>query len=355
MIVRDEEEHLGACLASLTGVVDEIIVVDTGSVDASVEIAEAHGALVSHAPWTDDFAAARNAALALTTGRWVLSIDADERLEPVTRQEVETLLEAAAEVALVVRLRPLLHYTPTLEYRLWRNDPRIRWEGMIHEKVIRGIEAVAAAEGSAIGMCQLTLEHVGYDGDQSRKHLRNLPLLEAQLAREPSNIYNWRHLARVLTALGRHDEAEQALENAVALARTKLDEHGGVAWADLVRVRHERGADVAELLAEGRARWPDNWLLVWIEGHVHLEAGRNAEARDCFARLVAVDVEALPNDVAYDDRIFGAFSYACLGLAAFRLGNYAEAAAAFGQAEALEPEVPDHRVKRLLAASKAGS
>jgi glycosyltransferase involved in cell wall biosynthesis len=352
MIVRDEEAHLAACLASLTGVVDEIVVVDTGSEDASVDIAAAYGARVAHATWANDFAAARNTALALTRGRWVLSIDADERLEPVTRHEVETLLVPAEEVALMVRLRPLRHYTPSLEYRLWRNDPRVRWEGVIHEKVIPCLRAVAAADGRTIGTCDLTLEHVGYDGDQTRKHLRNLPLLEAQLAVEPDNIYNWRHLARVLTAVGRADEAERALEHAVDLARSKLDEHGSVAWADLVRVRHERGDDVGELLAEGRARWPENWLLVWIEGHVHLKAGRYAAARDCFTILVEVDITTLPNDVAYDERIFGAFSHASLGLALFRLGRYAEAEASFGQAEALEPHVPDHHVKRLLAASK---
>src|SRR4029077_18021100 len=80
IIVKDEADHLDACLSSLHGLVDEIVVVDTGSTDGSVAVAERHGAVVAHEPWRGDFSAPRNRSLDLATGDWILYIDADERV-----------------------------------------------------------------------------------------------------------------------------------------------------------------------------------------------------------------------------------------------------------------------------------
>ena len=99
MIVRNEERHLPGCLASLEGVVDEIVVVDTGSTDGTVAIATSHGARVFHHPWADDFSTPRNVSLDHARGRWVLLIDADERLQPVDRALVAALLDGADEAA----------------------------------------------------------------------------------------------------------------------------------------------------------------------------------------------------------------------------------------------------------------
>ena len=126
MIARDEERHLPACLASLADVVDEVVLVDTGSVDRTVEIARAHGATVLHHSWSDDFSAPRNLGLDNARGRWILYIDADERLRPVERSWVEALLEDAEEIAFRVHFRLFARATPSLEYRLWRNDSRVR-------------------------------------------------------------------------------------------------------------------------------------------------------------------------------------------------------------------------------------
>src|SRR2546428_723878 len=123
MIVRDEEPYLNGCLTSLDGIVDELVVVDTGSVDRTVAIARAH---------------------------------------------------------------------------------------------------------RAIGVCELTLDHLGLHGDQTRKHERNLPLLEAQLAVEPGKAVHWLHLSRVLSGLGRMEESERALERAVTLASEIGNDDGGV-------------------------------------------------------------------------------------------------------------------------------
>jgi glycosyltransferase involved in cell wall biosynthesis len=358
LIVRDEGSVLGACLDSLEGVVDEIVVVDTGSRDESVAIARSAGASVHREPWTGDFSQARNSALERAGGEWILYIDADERLRPIDRGAVEQLLVDAEPVAFRVLLHPFEQATPYREYRLWRNDPRIRFSGVIHEKVMPAIHSVAAAESRSIGDCALALDHVGYDGDQARKHRRNLPLLRAQLEVEPDNVFNWRHLASVLSALGNDREAERALRRAVELTRADPEPglHGCLAYADLVRLRHQRGEEVGDLLAEALDRYPQNWLLVWTRARAELDAGRYETALEWLDRLTSVDVARLPDEgVAYDRRLFGSFAQSARGLCLFRLERYGEAAAAYGEAEADEPDNPEHRVKRLLAEQRSGA
>ncbi|MBV9271488.1 MAG: glycosyltransferase family 2 protein, partial [Candidatus Eremiobacteraeota bacterium] len=96
MIVKNEERFLGKCLASAQGIVDEMIVVDTGSSDATIEIAKRFGARVEQREWRNDFAWARNEALKLATKRWILVLDADEELLPESCEAFSALKTAAA-------------------------------------------------------------------------------------------------------------------------------------------------------------------------------------------------------------------------------------------------------------------
>lgn len=355
MIVRDEEAHLAACLDSVAPVVDEVVIVDTGSTDATPAIARRYGAVVVEQPWQGDFSRARNAGLDLARGRWILYIDADERLRPVARSDVAARLESADEIAFRLLLRPYVGYTPYREYRMWRNDPRIRFEGMMHEKVIPAIHAAGEADGRPVGLLDLEIDHVGYEGDQTRKHRRNLPLLEAELDREPGNVFNWWHLGHVRCALGDRAGGRVALEHAVALTRAGVGGiHGGQAMAELAVLLHEGGEPVDALLDEARERFPGNWRLVWIRACVDRDAGRHLAALEGFDRLSRVDVNALGTDeMAYDARMFGAFAHESRGVCLFRLGRHPEAAAAFAEAERLEPGRPEHAVRRRLAESRA--
>jgi tetratricopeptide (TPR) repeat protein len=355
LIVRDESAVLADCLASICQLVDEIVLVDTGSVDDSPEIAARYGARVLHHRWNDDFAAARNLGLDAARGDWILYIDADERLSPADRTDLECLLDGAREVAFRVLLRPDLRSTPYREYRLWRHDSRIRFKGRIHEKVTPSIAAVAAADRRPIGDCELLLTHVGYEGDQTRKHRRNLPLLRSELAREPDNLFNRHHLARVLQGLGEHDEAARVLSDAVELARRRpLDPLGALAFTDLIRLRRGRGEDVEELIAEARRRYRHNKLLWWIEAVGSLHAGRYREALTLLDRLLEVELSTLPADgLAYDARIFGEFAQEARGACLFRLGLYAEAAAAYREALRLDPANLGYRAKWTAALGRA--
>jgi tetratricopeptide (TPR) repeat protein len=355
LIVKNEAHVLPACLESIRHVVDEIIVVDTGSTDESVEIARYHGALVYEHAWNGDFAQARNEGLSRTGCEWILYIDADERLEAVGRPELEELLTGAPEVAFRILLRPDSGSTPYREYRIWRHDPRIRFEGVIHEKVVPAIQRVAEEDGRPIGSADLLLTHVGYDGDQTHKHRRNLPLLRRQLEVEPENLFNLHHLARVLEGLGEPAEAEAVLARTVDLVQTTHagDPLGVLAIADLIRLRHFRGDEVGELLADAVRRFPDNCLLAFLEGRYLVDNGRYEEALTRFEWLLAVDISALPDiGPAYSASIFGAQSYDACGVCLFRLGRHAEAAEAWGRAAAAATGDPSFAAKRQLALAR---
>jgi len=356
LIVRDEAAVLGPCLESVQGLVDEIVVVDTGSVDESPTIAAAFGARVVHHRWRDDFAEARNVSLDEANGQWILYIDADERVVEHRRSYLEALLSDTSQVAFRVLLKPRLDSTPYREYRLWRNDPRIRFEGVIHEKVVPAIHRVAADDRCGVGLADILLQHVGYEGDQTSKHRRNLPLLRRQLAAEPDNLFVWHHLARVLEGLGEADEAEEILERAVDVARAKSfnDPFGVLAYADLVRRRLQRGAEVGPLLSEARVAYPANCLLMYLEGQDLIARGAYEDAIDRFDRILRFDPTQVPADSpAYDESLLGELPHDGRGFALFKAGRYSEAADAYHAAAVLAPSNSAYAVKLKLAQARA--
>jgi len=208
MIVRDEEQWLPGCLQSVAGLADELVVVDTGSSDRTVALAVAAGAVVVPFVWVDDFAAARNAALAATRCEWLLQLDADERLAPgavaALRRACDeggfdcgflTLCNARRVDDAIddVLTRPGCRYDePTALPRLFRRDDEFRWQGRVHENVS------AWLEGRRVRNLDVALVHYGYTPEVAvarGKKQRNLTLLERWCHEQPDNPLPWTYLA----------------------------------------------------------------------------------------------------------------------------------------------------------------
>jgi hypothetical protein len=352
LIVRDEEAVLEDCLRSLAGVVDEIVVVDTGSKDSSPEIARRHGARVSHHEWHDNFAEARNVSLDRATGKWLLYIDADERVVDTDRASLEATLSDANEIAFRVLLRPFSSMTPYREYRLWRNDPRIRFDGRMHERVVPAIYRAAFQDGRPIGDIDLFLEHIGYEGDQTRKHLRNLPLLRQFLEEDPEHLFALHHLATVLEALGQDDEVDALFERAISIVRQQERPHpvGAQSWGDLIRRRAARGEDFWLLLDEAVGLYPTNCVLLFIDGRARLEVGDFELALGRFDEVLRqAQLPIREGTPAYSRRMIGELSHASRAICLFRLGRYEEAAESYDRAAAAAPDDPTYPIKRDLA------
>jgi tetratricopeptide (TPR) repeat protein len=180
-------------------------------------------------------------------------------------------------------------------------------------------------------------------------------LLRAELARDPDNLFNRHHLARVLHGLGQDEEAVGVLVDAAELARSRpADPLGVLVFTDLVRLRRDRGEDVQELLAEARARYPCNKLLWWVEACMHISRREYREALEQLDRLAAVDEPSLPAEgPAYDERIFGEFAHEARGACLFQLGRYAEAARAYAEASGIDPANLGYRSTGLVALGRA--
>ncbi|MEM8902884.1 MAG: glycosyltransferase [Actinomycetota bacterium] len=191
MIVRDEEAMLDDCLASVRDVVDRIVVVDTGSVDGTVELARSHGAEVLHREWRDDFGWARNEALrAAPDAAWALWIDADERLVCHDPGLLRGYLRCFAHEhdILEVTIRNLRsdgsETTRFAAPRLLR-APVITFWGALHEHPTM-IDPEAVAHRSPMGLC--SLDHLGYADDllvDRAKQDRNVAVAEAAYERDP--------------------------------------------------------------------------------------------------------------------------------------------------------------------------
>ena len=357
LIVRNEERFLEACLRSLEGCVDEIVVVDTGSTDRSLEIACGLGARVLHRAWTDDFSAARNASVDAARGEWVLYIDADEEVVVFDRAKVESELSDPRCACFTVRFRPLAGYTRYREHRLFRNRPDLRFRGIIHESLLPALDVLCAREGLRVGASSVALEHYGY-ADPRRKAERDLRLLRERLRAEPGHVYSWSHLGSTLAALGDAAGAEAAWRQGVEVVRRLRSRTLDDSLPHMRLARHllDRKGDATALLEEGNRWFSDNHALTWLLAQSRVGMHRYEQAMPLFARLAAIDPDRLDEGaLAYDASIFGANAHAALGMCAFHLGRYADSAAHYARAEFIAPDDPAIRAKRMFAAAKAGS
>jgi tetratricopeptide (TPR) repeat protein len=209
MIVRDEAQRLEACLASVRGFVDEMVVVDTGSVDNTVAIAEAQGALVHRIPWPGDFAPARNQALTWLKGDWVLVLDADEQLLPQAWQPLRALM--AQPDVLVINL--LRHEQGAVQSpysnvsRLFRRHPAIHWSRSYHAMVDDSVAELLQHEPHwRIADCpEPALIHDGYRPElvaQGHKAQRLREAMEAELLERPNDAYACAKLGSLEVAEG---------------------------------------------------------------------------------------------------------------------------------------------------------
>ena len=219
MIVKNEERTLRRCLDSVRGLMDEIIIADTGSTDRTVEIARDCGAAVCTFPWRDDFAAARNFAFSKATMQYCMWLDADDVLELADREAFRKLKETLDPDTDVVMLRYHTGFDesgkPTFSYwreRLLRRAAGFRWQGAVHE-------AIVPAGRIVYGDAAVSHRKLG-PGDPDR----NLRIFEGLLAAgktlAPREQF---YYARELTYHGRDREA-------AAVFQDFLD--GGQGWVE---------------------------------------------------------------------------------------------------------------------------
>src|SRR5438132_3734526 len=284
MIVKNEEHNLPGCLDSAAELVDEIVVVDTGSTDRTKAVAVSRGARVVDFAWRDSFAAARNEGLRLAMGDWIFWLDADERPDDSNRQRLRELFAGLKEENAAYTMRQLSPARSAagmaafvVQVRLFRRDERIRWEYRVHEQILPALKQC----NTDIRHTEIAVAHHGYqDPDRLRAKLeRNARLLRLANAEQPNNSFILYNLGFACLDLGGTEEAASLLQRSLELVQ-RNDPIVRKLFAVLARSQGKLGqpAKAFTTLQTGLSRFPDDPELLFVNGVLLAEAGNYAEA-----------------------------------------------------------------------------
>jgi GT2 family glycosyltransferase/tetratricopeptide (TPR) repeat protein len=292
LIVKDEEANLPACLGAAADLVDEIVVVDTGSADRTREVAAGFGARVYDFPWPDSFAAARNEGLRYATGDWVFWLDADDRLDDDNRGRLRDLFAGldGDNAAYAMQCRclpdPLTGATTVVDHvRLFRNHPEIRWRYRVHEQILPAVRAT----GGAVRWADVVIDHVGYQDPalRRRKLDRDLRLLHLEDAEHPDDPFTLFNLGSVYLELGRTEEALPLLGRSLERSQPS-DSIVRKLYALLAQGQRRLGRPEQAVAAcqAGRRHYPDDAELLFQEALGRQEVRDPAGAEACLLRLL---------------------------------------------------------------------
>jgi len=220
IIVKNEEKNIGECLKSAKDLADEIIVTDTGSNDKTVEIAKSYGAKIEHFEWAKDFSAARNYCISKATCRWIIWLDADDRLPENTVDELRKILKKETPNKVFYLEVSDNRGTKFSQVRVFPNKEEIKFNGRIHEQILPSIRKLGLSEIKL----PLGIIHTGYDDNELLKHkqLRNLELFKEQFPDEKGmNPLDMYHYGTCYKILGEQEKALKWLRESLKEARSQ--------------------------------------------------------------------------------------------------------------------------------------
>ncbi len=343
MIARNEADILGMCLESLKGLADEVVVVDTGSTDDTVQIAAAYGARVVESVWRDDFSLARNESLQLASGEWILVLDADEILSAADHDAIREVMNGPRDCAYVLVQRNYTTHTnvagwkpndgacveaaaypgfvPAVQFRLIPADPRVEFTGAVHEDMgdsllalglrtetleipihhfgkVRsqavmerkkrlytqlGEDKLRTAPNSPQAMFELGVQYI-----EIGKRPEAIATLETFLQSESHPYFHSRavgFLGQMYTFEGRHEEAIAVLEDGVREHPDSIVLRESLAWA---RIRNGQAFAAVKVLDEALSYWPEQLSLLELLGLQYVDLRQFDAAATIFARASAI-------------------------------------------------------------------
>ena len=349
MIVKNEAENLDRCLRSLQGAVDEIIVVDTGSTDATVSVAHKHKAQVLNFEWCDDFAAARNESIRHARSDWVLWLDADEELVEEHRGDLRRLCARPEQPeGYLISCHNLSTRSGDVnsvirQWRLFRNHLGFRFSGRIHEHLMR---ADGGTEMYLIFQDDVWVRHWGYLPEPAlveRKRIRNQRLLEMALADNPDSPFAHYNLGKQHVAAYEFTEGLPYLARAVELwqqtnpgPQAYVGNMFALAINAAVELGHNQRAIEFERLVPDAVLSPD---ILFQAGVAWMRLGQREEAMRRFHR--AIDDASIRQFIEGDPSSSTWRPLAALAQMHLESGELEQAYDYAKQAQAHGPELPN--------------
>lgn len=307
LIVRNEERHLPRCLESIRGLADEIVVVDTGSTDGTIAIAQAYGAHVHGCAWQDDFSAARNCAIERATGDWILALDADESIAARDHAAIRASMDQDDVHAVIVPQRHYLTarsavvgwqpgaggYEEGQPYagfvdvdcrRLFQNRPWLRFRHRVHEELVSIDPSRSLVEIRGAWV----VHHYGKLGDAALLRAKGeayLRIGRRKAEDEPLNPQAHYELGVQYAELDQPEPALAAFMRTLELRPGFRDAQLRVGLCCARLTRYDEA--LAALRASARALPNHAAEVALAEGNVHRERGDDLAAEQAFRRALA--------------------------------------------------------------------
>ncbi|WP_309272427.1 glycosyltransferase [Paenibacillus sp.] len=297
MIVKNEENCLERCLQSVQGIVDEIIIVDTGSIDKTKEIAKKYTDQVYDFKWIDDFSAARNFALDFASSEYILQLDADEVLHDTQK----LLLQGLDKDFYYIRIKNDLGSGLYLSHqfiRLFKNSPDIRYKGALHEQVPGDYEI--ERYGS---LPSVEILHEGYKThlvNSKQKAQRNLNILLREIKEKPT-AFNYYNLGMQYILERKYNDALKVLKKSYSLGSNFAFSQKVI--LDIMKCLQSLGQyHDAIIIGEDAVKLyedvPDYWYQM---GLVYLEWGLLKDAERCYEKCLEIGEESTHKLVQHYD------------------------------------------------------
>lgn len=337
MIVKDEADCINACLESVKALVSEIIIIDTGSTDQTIEICENYGAKVLAYEWKNDFADARNYGLSLSTGDWILWLDADEELDATNRARIpEILLNTNAHLLSL----PVVNYygktTPVdknnayliYQLRLLRNHKNIVFHNRIHETLLLPAELTE----KDIESIPVPIHHYGYLQEITeikQKGKRNIQLLQQELSDPAHSPWIEYHLASEFYRQEKYQQAFQLVNQSILLFLQKSQKPPSLLYklkyAILIETNSLEGAWPS--IKKAILLYPDYVDLHFFMGYILYKMKDYATALQAFEKCLELGDHHTKHLVLKGSGSFKAWRYK--GLCLEQLGKMNEAQEAY--------------------------
>lgn len=284
MIVRDNEQTIGPCLESIRPWVDEMIVVDTGSTDATPQICEQLGARVFRWAWQDDFAAARNESLRHASGDWIFWMDSDDTIPEQCGRDLRSLADGQHPDQVLGYVMQVHCPGPESQngrdvtvvdhVKLFRNRPDLRFEHRIHEQILPAIRRAGGdAEFTNIHVVHSGADHTAEGRD--RKLERDFKLLQLDLAERPDHPFVLFNLGMTYADAQQLKEAAHWLARCLTVSRPE-ESHVRKAYALLLSVLYQQGRfDEAENVCQiARQLYPDDAEILFRQAMLQHQQGK---------------------------------------------------------------------------------
>nr|WP_281267829.1 TPR domain-containing glycosyltransferase [Sulfoacidibacillus thermotolerans] len=340
MIVRDEEDFLAECLRSVEGIVDEIVLVDTGSTDCTLDIARQFGARYYSVAWTPDFSKMRNLSLHFATKDYILVLDADEVLTlkgcASIRRSLEEFPNADAFFVHILNQTDgegMIEVEESLNVRLFRNNPQYRYQGALHEQIAESI--LHANPPGVIFDSDIELLHRGYLKNvvlKKHKKKRNLDIALREIKLHPEDGFRMFNLGVEYVRDRQLDQALSvfhAVHEKVNPSALWVSRFYKVYISTLMQAGKWEEAD--QVLEEAVKLFPDYTDLVYLKGVYYSQRGEWILALQHYATCIEMGDPPIP-PYTIEKGISSYRAYFAMGYSFGAIGKIAEAAVAYRQA-----------------------